>query len=131
MKKLFLSLLVFTAPVYADPTATVVALRSPAFVNDTELTRETIVEEGNTITTKSQGFVVLQFYDGARVTVRPNSTLVIAQYSEEVELDLVSGGLRIITGAITKNNPENFRVSTKTALMGVRGTEFSIQLVEE
>ena len=47
---------------------------------------------------------------------------------DEATLNLVSGGLRVITGAMAKTNPENYKVRTPVALMGVRGTEFSIQL---
>ena len=43
-------------------------------------------------------------------------------------LSLVSGGLRVITGAMAKTNPENYKVRTPVALMGVRGTEFAIML---
>ena len=71
---------------------------------------------------------------GAKVTVRPDSTLIIEQYlyaggeDDEATLNLVSGGLRVITGAMAKSNPENYKVKTPVALMGVRGTEFSIML---
>jgi hypothetical protein len=60
--------------------------------------------------------------------------LIIEQYlyagndSDEATLNLVSGGLRVITGAMAKSNPENYKVRTPVALMGVRGTEFSVVL---
>jgi hypothetical protein len=86
------------------------------------------------ILTSTRSFAVLQFTDGAKVTVRPDSKLVIENYlyagndNDEATLSLVSGGLRIITGAMAKTNPENYKVRTPVALMGVRGTEFSIML---
>jgi len=92
------------------------------------------VYEHDEIMTSDRSFVVLQFVDGAKVTVRPDSTLIIEQYlyqgddSDVATLSLVSGGLRVITGAMAKTNPENYKVRTPVALMGVRGTEFSIQL---
>lgn len=86
------------------------------------------------ILTSARSFAVLQFTDGAKVTVRPDSTMIIEQYlyagnaEDAATLNLVSGGLRVITGAMAKTNPENYKVRTPVALMGVRGTEFSIML---
>ena len=86
------------------------------------------------IVTGDKSFAVLQFVDGAKVTVRPNSAIVIEDYvyngnEEDVAtLSLVSGGLRVITGAMAKSNPENYKVRTPVALMGVRGTEFAVML---
>ena len=77
---------------------------------------------------------MLQFVDGAKVTVRPNSAILIEDYvyngnaQDTATLSLISGGLRVITGAISKSNPENYKVRTPVALMGVRGTEFAVML---
>ncbi|WP_420640449.1 FecR family protein [Candidatus Leptofilum sp.] len=86
------------------------------------------------ITTGDKSFAVLQFIDGAKVTVRPNSSVVVEEYvynnneDDEGTLNLVEGGLRIITGAMAKSNPESYKVRTPVALMGVRGTEFAVML---
>ena len=89
------------------------------------------------IRTAGKSFAVLQFVDGAKVTVRPDTELVVEEYAynsgaeDSATLNLISGGLRIITGAVAKSNPENYKIKTPTALMGVRGTEFVIQLCGE
>jgi hypothetical protein len=99
-----------------------------------ELKQGDFIYVNDEILTSGRSFAVLQFTDGAKVTVRPDSTLIIEQYlyagnaEDEATLNLVSGGLRVITGAMAKSNPENYKVRTPVALMGVRGTEFSIQL---
>lgn len=99
-----------------------------------ELKQGDFVYVADEILTSGRSFAVLQFTDGAKVTVRPDSTLIIEQYlyagndSDEATLNLVEGGLRVITGAMAKTNPENYKVRTPVALMGVRGTEFSIFL---
>jgi hypothetical protein len=99
-----------------------------------ELKQGDFIFQNDEIMTSNRSFAVLQFVDGAKVTVRPDSTLIIEQYlyagndNDEATLNLVSGGLRVITGAMAKTNPENYKVRTPVALMGVRGTEFSIQL---
>jgi hypothetical protein len=99
-----------------------------------ELKQGDFVYVNDEILTSGRSFAVLQFTDGAKVTVRPDSTLIIEQYlyagndEDAATLNLVEGGLRVITGAMAKTNPENYKVRTPVALMGVRGTEFSIYL---
>jgi hypothetical protein len=99
-----------------------------------ELKQGDFVYVNDEILTSARSFAVLQFSDGAKVTVRPDSTMIIEQYlyagnaEDAATLNLVSGGLRVITGAMAKTNPENYKVRTPVALMGVRGTEFSIML---
>ena len=99
-----------------------------------ELKQGDFVFVNDEILTGDRSFAVLQFTDGAKVTVRPGSKLIIETYlyagndGDESTLNLVSGGLRVITGAMAKTNPENYKVRTPVALMGVRGTEFSIML---
>jgi hypothetical protein len=99
-----------------------------------ELKQGDFVYESDEIITSNKSFAVLQFVDGAKVTVRPDSTVIIEQYlyngndGDAAELSLVAGGLRVITGAMAKTHPENYKVRTPVALMGVRGTEFSVML---
>jgi len=47
---------------------------------------------------------------------------------DAARLSLVEGGLRVITGAMAKSHPDNYKVKTPVALMGVRGTEFAVML---
>lgn len=121
-----------------DSTGMVVASRGEVIAlsngGSRELKQGDFIYKNDEIITSSKSFAVLQFVDGAKVTVRPDSTLIIEQYlyagneSDEATLNLVSGGLRVITGAMAKSNPENYKVRTPVALMGVRGTEFSVML---
>lgn len=133
MKGFLLSLLC-SLPIFAQAsTATVVAIRGDVYTANQNLEQGSLVDVGDRITTEDRSFAVLQFVDGAKVTVRPNSEIVIQEYDYDTEnpsaeLNLVSGGLRIITGAIAKQSPETYKVKTPVALMGVRGTEFSIML---
>ena len=96
-----------------------------------ELKQGDFVYVSDEIMTSNRSFAVLQFEDGAKVTVRPDSTLIIETYlyngdgNDEATLSLVEGGLRVITGAMAKSNPENYKVKTPVALMGVRGTDVS------
>jgi len=127
-----------TIAVAEDSSGMVVASRGEVIAlsngGSRELKQGDFVYVSDEILTSARSFAVLQFTDGAKVTVRPDSTLIIEQYlyagndSDEATLNLVSGGLRVITGAMAKSNPDNYKVRTPVALMGVRGTEFSIML---
>lgn len=141
---IFASILVFAlsassvAATQEDSAGMVVASRGEVIAmangGSRELKQGDFVYVKDEILTSARSFAVLQFTDGAKVTVRPDSTLIIEQYlyagngEDAATLNLVSGGLRVITGAMAKTNPENYKVRTPVALMGVRGTEFSIML---
>jgi hypothetical protein len=126
------------AAIAQDSTGMVVASRGEVIAlangGSRELKQGDFIYQNDEIITSAKSFAVLQFVDGAKVTVRPDSTLIIEQYlyagndNDEATLNLVSGGLRVITGAMAKTNPENYKVRTPVALMGVRGTEFSVML---
>ena len=137
----FVLVAVLAGPVVAqdqDSSGMVVASRGEVIAlsngGSRELKQGDFIYVNDEIMTTNRSFVVLQFEDGAKVTVRPDSTLIIETYlyngdaGDAAELNLVSGGLRVITGAMAKNNPENYKVRTPVALMGVRGTEFSVML---
>lgn len=122
----------------ADGTATLVASRGEVKAStagaERALTQGDAVFVEDHVMTGDKSFAILQFIDGAKVTVRPNSKIIIEEYvfnggdQDAATLSLVEGGLRIITGAMAKTQPESYKVKTPTALMGVRGTEFAIML---
>ena len=132
------SLALSTVAVAQDSSGMVVASRGEVIAlsngGSRELKQGDYVYVNDEIMTSNRSFAVLQFTDGAKVTVRPDTTMIIEQYlyagndGDEATLNLVEGGLRVITGAMAKSNPENYKVRTPVALMGVRGTEFSIML---
>ena len=141
MKKILTAMLLTTACNYvmASPTMVVAHRGDVRAVTDGSERRIVQGDElavNDTIKTGNKSFAVLQFDDGGTITLRPNSTIVIDQYSygqgdDRASIDLVQGGLRIITGAIAKSDPDNYTLSTPTALMGVRGTEFSVQICDK
>ena len=130
----------FTA-VAEDNDGMVVASRGEVIAMSNGVSRE--LKQGDfvfvedEIMTSKRSFAVLQFVDGAKVTVRPDSVMIVETYlyngdgEDATTLSLVSGGMRVITGAMAKSNPENYKVRTPVALMGVRGTEFSVMLCDD
>lgn len=90
---------------------------------------------GDIITTGNGAYAVIQFIDGAKATMRPDSTLAVDKYSfgtgrDGAVLKLIKGGLRAITGEIARARPESFQVQTRVATLGVRGTEFTMRICE-
>lgn len=88
------------------------------------------------VRTRPGSYAVIEFVDGARATIRPDSKVVVKEYAfntsdDSALLDLVKGGLRCITGGIAKKRPESFRVKAGVATLGVRGTEFSLRICED
>jgi len=93
------------------------------------------LKEGDRLTTSDGGSAIIKLEDGTRMTVRPNSELVIAQYrfkesaaDNSMLMQLVRGGFRAITGLISKNSPNAARVQTSTATIGIRGTDFDARV---
>jgi len=90
----------------------------------------------DTVVTAADSFALLELGDGSRFTLRPRSEFVVEHYAESGEqegvlLGLLRGGLRILTGAIGKRNPDNYRIRTPVATIGIRGTEFDARLCAE
>lgn len=138
---LIASLAASFAAVAEDNAGMVVASRGEVIAmsngGSRELKQGDFVFVEDEIMTSNRSFAVLQFVDGAKVTVRPDSVMIVETYlyngdaEDAATLSLVSGGLRVITGAMAKSNPENYKVRTPVALMGVRGTEFSVMLCDD
>jgi len=90
---------------------------------------------GETISTASDSFVVVKMNDSSKVSLRPLSEVVLEKYSEEsgkeeALFDLLKGGLRAISGEIGEKRPEQYRVETNIATVGIRGTDFIVRLCE-
>lgn len=91
------------------------------------------VYEGDTVSVGSRAFAILEFADGTRSTLRPGTEFAIERFRHTVQEEsawfrLLKGGLRTITGLIGKRHPENVRLSTATATIGIRGTDFDARL---
>lgn len=97
------------------------------------LAREAAVERGDTLVTGADGSLEVRFVDDALLILRPGARMRVDDYHAEGGtfrslLNLVSGGLRMLTGQIAKRNREQFKLVTATAVIGVRGTDFELRL---
>ncbi len=100
------------------------------------VTRGMALEVGDIIETPEGGHVHLRFVDGAYVTIRPASRLIIRQYTYDaahpeqssVKLELEKGTARAISGAAAHAAHDRFRLNTPLVAIGVRGTDFVTQV---
>jgi len=137
----FSALLWLSAAQAAEKAGSVIALKGEVSALDgtsvsRELNKDDEVNVGDTVRTGVGSYVVIDFIDGARATIRPDSEVKVDQYaygtgSDGAVMNLVKGGLRAITGGIAHQNPESYKVKTNVATLGVRGTEFALRLCEE
>ena len=93
------------------------------------------LHQGDRLTTSDGGSAIIKLADGTRMTVRPNSELVLSQYQfkenasdNSMLMQLVRGGFRAVTGLISKNAPNAARIQTSTATIGIRGTDFDARV---
>ncbi len=89
--------------------------------------------QGDTITTGPKSFAVLRLGDGSRISLRPGTSFRLDRFNAEAGkesalLHLIKGGLRAITGFISKRRTDAFKVTTAVATIGIRGTEFDARL---
>ncbi|MCX7892377.1 MAG: FecR family protein [Burkholderiales bacterium] len=98
------------------------------------------VSPGDTVATEAASFARMRFTDGGEVALRPGSQFRIDQYrvsaqqapaGESMLVSLLKGGLRTITGALARRDPQNYQLRTPTATIGVRGTDFYARLCEK
>ncbi|HXE51137.1 MAG TPA: FecR domain-containing protein, partial [Ramlibacter sp.] len=93
------------------------------------------LKEGDRLTTAEGASAIIKLDDGTRMTVRPNSEIVLQQYrfkenapDNSMLMQLVRGGFRALTGLISKNAPNAARIQTNTATIGIRGTDFDARV---
>lgn len=93
------------------------------------------LNETDRLTTADGATAIVKLTDGTRMTMRPNSQIVIQEFHYKdgakdngMVMQLLQGGLRTITGFISKGSPDAARIVTRTATIGIRGTDFDARL---
>lgn len=94
----------------------------------------TRIHAGAALKTGVDGHLHVKFPDQGLLILRPNSHVVVSEYVRDkshgsgtrMRIVVSRGVVRHITGAWAKMRPEQFRVSTPVAALGVRGTDFTV-----
>lgn len=74
--------------------------------------------------------------DNALINLQQNSVLRLEEYELKsaegdgsVVMELLSGGLRTITGAVGKKDKKDYQLKTPVATIGIRGTLYEVEIV--
>jgi hypothetical protein len=97
------------------------------------LTRNSAVEEGDTLVTEKRTYARIKFLDASDVTLKPNTLFKVERFAydekapknDSAVMSLVKGGLRSVTGKVGKRgNQDAYEMKTPTATIGIRGTVY-------
>ena len=106
------------------------------------------VYEGEVLITASSSYVNIEFSDGGRVLLRPESRFQIERYQyaatntsqaqaanqpvrqESAFFRLLKGGFRAVSGLIGHTRREDYAVQTPVATIGIRGTDYEVRLCQ-
>ena len=93
------------------------------------------IQSGDTVTLGSNSFAVLKMTDGTLMTLRPNTAIKFDDYTykepnkpDSMFTSLLKGGVRVVTGLIAKSSPVAAKLTTATATVGIRGTDFDARI---
>ena len=139
--KIVLMVLLLGVTLFAKDVATVTGLSGEAFIQrdsqNIEVSLGVKLQENDTIVTDSKAKVQIIFEDETIITLGKNSNFSISEYLFEGEkkpvarFAMLKGAMRTITGQIGKVAPNKFSVTTKTATIGIRGTNFTVLIGED
>jgi len=95
----------------------------------------TPLQESDRVVTKADGAAGITFKDNSLLSLGPDSMLDISDFSfdakdqpDVLEATLHRGTLSAVSGKIVARTPEAMRIKTPTTVLGVRGTEFFVQV---
>ena len=108
---------------------------------------------GDTLVVGANSYANLKFPDGGRVLLRPNTDFTVEAYrytpvavtaesaapapkgkaspaapTQQAFFRLLRGGFRAVSGLIGKGDPQAYRVTTSDATIGIRGTDYEVQI---
>ena len=91
--------------------------------------------QSDVLETGSDGSIGLTFTDNSRFSIGAGSQLALQQFQFDTRTQrgsmtaaLKQGTLAVTSGLITHNTPGAMHISTPTAILGVRGTTFGVEV---
>ena len=101
--------------------------------NNEKLTTGSKIYFGDTIVVKAQSNAQILLLDETALTVGEKSEITIDEFIYDTQSkvgkivsNIKIGTVKIITGEISKKNPDNLEVNVPTGSVGARGTEFVV-----
>src|SRR5579871_4643660 len=107
-----------------------------------QVTKGGPVYPGEVITTAGSSYVNIEFTDGGRVLLRPESRFAIERYQyagtqsaqtqaaapqESAFFRLLKGGFRAVSGLVGHTRRDDYGVQTPVATIGIRGTDYEVR----
>lgn len=95
------------------------------------------IQSGDTITTEGKSETLIKMADDSTIVLRPNTRFQIAEFkydktpADSSLVKLLRGTARFVSGLIARRHPANVQVSTLTATIGIRGTDFEVAVIPE
>ena len=96
-----------------------------------------VVRTRDVLHTGADGSAGITFTDNSLMSFGPNTVFVVDKYSfdstthaGEFDGTLRQGRLAAVSGEMVKQSPESMKIRTPSSVMGVRGTEFVVQVDE-
>jgi len=93
------------------------------------------VHASDSIQTGANSATAVTLMDGTELSIGPDSTVELKTFrfnptthDGNVLVNLLRGTLRMATGLIAKLKPEQVKVTTPTTVIGVRGTDFIVEV---
>lgn len=90
--------------------------------------------EGDRVVTGPMSAAAVTLRDGTMLSVGANASVDLSHYTFDTTsqngsllLHLLQGTLRMVTGIMGKTSPDMIKISTPTAVIGVRGTDFIVE----
>ena len=94
--------------------------------------------EKDVIQTGGDGAIGITFTDNTAMSTGPNSEVALEEYRFDSNnfngamlTDMRKGTLAMVSGDIARSSPGAMKVKTPTAILGVRGTRFAVQVQGE
>ncbi|MFN3235599.1 MAG: FecR domain-containing protein [Pseudomonadales bacterium] len=116
----------------------VVTVEKPAISN---LRRGAVLEEGDVIVTGPKAYVQIRMADGTKFAIKPDTRFIIEAFEApatdtepaigagtalRASFNLEKGSLRSLSGTLAKRAPDTYQVSTPSAVIRVRGTNWIV-----
>jgi hypothetical protein len=96
------------------------------------------VQEKDRITVPAESSIGISMNDETLLSLGQNSSMIIDKYTfnpvtreGQVETSILKGTLRFVTGLIGRAHPEAIAVNTPVATMGIRGTDFIVEVPDD
>ena len=94
--------------------------------------------QADQVVTGTDGTVGITFQDNSLLSLGPNSRLTVDRFEFDstthegsFETSLKRGKLAVISGKIAKHQEDAMKVRTPSSVLGVRGTEFVVEVAGE